>query len=137
MGLFGKSDKEKEQEDIARANEARVKLEQARRHQAEEAAKAAPAPGARPATPTAGPGPGMQPGPGPVAVSQPISADEVYVVAHGDSLSKIAKHHLGHANDWRKIYEANRDVIGDDPDLIKPGQRLRIPKASGGGSKSA
>ncbi|MET0624215.1 MAG: LysM peptidoglycan-binding domain-containing protein [Pyrinomonadaceae bacterium] len=48
-----------------------------------------------------------------------------YTVKSGDSLSKIGQHH-GVA--WRDIHEANRDVIGDDPDLIKPGQKLRIPK---------
>ncbi|HEX8284808.1 MAG TPA: LysM peptidoglycan-binding domain-containing protein [Pyrinomonadaceae bacterium] len=48
-----------------------------------------------------------------------------YTVKAGDSLSKIGQHH-GVA--WRDIHEANRDVIGDNPDLIKPGQKLRIPK---------
>ena len=48
-----------------------------------------------------------------------------YTVKSGDSLSAIGKHH-GVA--WRDIHEANRDVIGDNPDLIKPGQKLRIPK---------
>jgi nucleoid-associated protein YgaU len=50
-----------------------------------------------------------------------------YTVAKGDSLSKIAKHEYGDANQWRKIYEANKDVI-KDPDLIYPGQSLRIPR---------
>ena len=50
---------------------------------------------------------------------------DTYTVKSGDSLSKIGQHH-GVA--WRDIHEANRDVIGDDPDLIKPGQKLRIPK---------
>jgi nucleoid-associated protein YgaU len=31
------------------------------------------------------------------------------------------------ARDWPGLYAANRAVIGDDPDLIRPGQRLRIP----------
>lgn len=53
-----------------------------------------------------------------------------YTVQKGDSLSAIAKQHLGSANKWREIYEANRDVIGDNPDKIFPGQELRIP-ASG------
>jgi nucleoid-associated protein YgaU len=48
-----------------------------------------------------------------------------YTVKSGDTLSKIGQHH-GVA--WRDIHEANRDVIGDNPDLIKPGQKLRIPK---------
>ncbi len=51
--------------------------------------------------------------------------EETYTVKGGDTLSKIGRHH-GVA--WREIYEANRDVIGDNPDLIKPGQTLRIPK---------
>jgi len=48
-----------------------------------------------------------------------------YTVKSGDTLSKIGQHH-GVA--WRDIHEANRDVIGDNPDLIKPGQKLRIPR---------
>lgn len=49
-----------------------------------------------------------------------------YVVRSGDSLSKIAKDHYGRAEDWKKIYEANRDII-KDPDLIYPGQELKLP----------
>lgn len=51
-----------------------------------------------------------------------------YVVKPGDSLSRIAKAQYGDANQWRRIYEANRDQI-KDPDLIHPGQSLRIPSA--------
>jgi nucleoid-associated protein YgaU len=50
---------------------------------------------------------------------------ETYTVKSGDSLSKIGQHH-GVA--WREIYEANKDVIGGDPDKIHPGQTLRIPR---------
>jgi uncharacterized protein YidB (DUF937 family) len=53
---------------------------------------------------------------------------ETYVVVAGDSLSKIAKRFYGDANRWRRIFEANRDQI-ENPDLIHPGQKLRIPKA--------
>ncbi len=49
-----------------------------------------------------------------------------YTVQKGDSLSKIAKLHLGDANAWKKIFEANRDVL-DDPDKIFPGQTLKLP----------
>lgn len=49
-----------------------------------------------------------------------------YVVAPGDSLSKIAQREYGNANEWRRIYDANRDII-KDPDLIYPGQTLRLP----------
>ena len=51
--------------------------------------------------------------------------EETYTVKSGDTLSKIGQHH-GVA--WREIYEANKDVIGDNPDRILPGQTLRIPK---------
>jgi len=44
----------------------------------------------------------------------------------GDSLSKIAKHFYGDANKWRRIFEANQDIL-KDPDLIYPGQTLKIP----------
>jgi len=50
-----------------------------------------------------------------------------YVVVRGDNLSKIASGQYGDAQKWRRIYEANRDLIRD-PDLIYPGQRLRIPE---------
>lgn len=62
--------------------------------------------------------------------SQLTSKDEhtlqSYTVVKGDSLSKIAKQVYGKASLWPKIYEANRDHI-KDPDLIYPGQVLRLP----------
>jgi nucleoid-associated protein YgaU len=51
-----------------------------------------------------------------------------YTVKSGDSLSKIAKQQYGDGNQWRRIYDANRDKI-KDPDLIHPGQELTIPGA--------
>jgi nucleoid-associated protein YgaU len=51
---------------------------------------------------------------------------KTYTVQAGDTLSKIAKAHLGNAGDYTKIFEANRDQL-TDPDKIKPGQVLRIP----------
>lgn len=50
----------------------------------------------------------------------------IHVVVAGDSLSKIAKREYGDPQQWRRIYEANRDII-KDPDLIYPGQQLRLP----------
>jgi len=50
-----------------------------------------------------------------------------YVVKSGDSLSKIAKEVLGDAKRWPEIYEANKALIGDNPNLIHPGQKLVIP----------
>jgi nucleoid-associated protein YgaU len=54
-------------------------------------------------------------------------AGKTYTVVKGDSLSKIAKREYGDVLEWKKIYEANKDVI-DDPDLIEPGQNLIIPE---------
>ena len=54
------------------------------------------------------------------------TATKVYTVVAGDSLSKIATREYGTANDWNRIYEANRDVL-KDPDKIYPGQKLKIP----------
>jgi nucleoid-associated protein YgaU len=51
---------------------------------------------------------------------------EYYVIQKGDTLSAIAQQFLGNANDYPKIFEANREVI-KDPDLIYPGQKIRIP----------
>jgi nucleoid-associated protein YgaU len=53
-------------------------------------------------------------------------APKTYTVKSGDTLSKIAKEHLGNANDYMKIFELNKDQLGD-PNLIKPGQVLRLP----------
>ena len=53
---------------------------------------------------------------------------EYYIIKKGDTLSAIAKHFYGKANDYPKIFEANREVI-KDPDLIFPGQKIRIPLA--------
>ena len=50
----------------------------------------------------------------------------IYVVVSGDSLSKIAKREYGDANKWKQIFEANRDII-KDPNLIHPGQKLKLP----------
>ena len=49
-----------------------------------------------------------------------------YEVQKGDSLSKIAKAHYGNAMKYPAIFEANKPML-KDPDLIYPGQVLRIP----------
>jgi len=60
------------------------------------------------------------------APTDTIGSGKTYVVVEGDSLSKIAKREYGDANKWRAIYEANKDLI-KDPDLIYPGQELKVP----------
>jgi nucleoid-associated protein YgaU len=59
--------------------------------------------------------------------SSPPGTDRTYTVQKGDSLSKIAKREYGDAQQWRRIYNANREAI-ENPDLIYPGQVLRIPE---------
>ena len=62
--------------------------------------------------------------------AQPVgttgATGRTYTVKSGDTLSKIAKDHLGDANSYMKIFDANKDQL-TDPDKIKPGQVLKIP----------
>ncbi|WP_328633890.1 LysM peptidoglycan-binding domain-containing protein [Streptomyces sp. NBC_00356] len=46
-----------------------------------------------------------------------------YVVRSGDTLGSIAS---AHGTSWQRLYAANQSVVGGDPDLIMPGQRLRL-----------
>jgi len=57
------------------------------------------------------------------------------VVRRGDSLWSIAARHLEPdasdaeiAGAWPAWFQANRDLVGDDPDLLRPGQVLRAPE---------
>jgi hypothetical protein len=54
------------------------------------------------------------------------SAGKTYTVKAGDTLSGIAKEHLGSAGAYMKIFELNKDQL-TDPDKIKPGQVLHLP----------
>jgi nucleoid-associated protein YgaU len=51
---------------------------------------------------------------------------QTYTVKSGDTLSKISKQFYGDANQYQRIFEANRDKL-DDPNKIQPGQQLVIP----------
>ena len=64
----------------------------------------------------------------PAAAAGGGQAQRTYTVQAGDTLSKIAKAHLGDANAYMKIFNANQDQLSD-PDKIKPGQVLKIPSA--------
>ncbi|MFF3837517.1 transglycosylase family protein [Streptomyces sp. NPDC001930] len=59
---------------------------------------------------------------GPTAVP---TVREMYTVTPGDSLSKIARDERVQGG-WKRLYDTNRRVVGDDPDLIHPGQRLTL-----------
>jgi hypothetical protein len=101
-----------------------------------------PAPGWPTATPTTAPG-----GPAgaiprhdapPPHPARPAHQGGRVVVRPGDSLWGIAAAQLGRdgtpartAAAWPRWYAANRAVIGADPDLIKPGQRLAWPESTG------
>ena len=54
------------------------------------------------------------------------SAGKTYTVKAGDTLSAIAKEHLGSAGAYMKIFELNKDQL-TDPDKIKAGQVLHLP----------
>lgn len=74
---------------------------------------------ATPATPAKPPTTSPSPAP---------AAPRTYTVVAGDSLSKIAKKFYGDGKKWKPIFEANRDTV-KNPDLIHPGQVLKIPDA--------
>jgi nucleoid-associated protein YgaU len=50
-----------------------------------------------------------------------------YEVQSGDTLLSIARDQYGDTTQWRRIYDANKDTIGNDPDKLKLGQTLKIP----------
>lgn len=56
--------------------------------------------------------------------AQSPDAAPTVVVRAGDTLWHLA---IDHDTTWPELYELNRDVIGSDPDLIHPGQRLLLP----------
>ncbi len=53
-------------------------------------------------------------------------ATQWHEVQPGDTLSKIAQKYYGDSSLYQQIFEANRDTL-QDPNLIKVGQKLRIP----------
>lgn len=54
------------------------------------------------------------------------SGGQTYEVKSGDNLSKISKQFYGDANEYMRIFYANRDQL-NDPDMIRVGQKLTIP----------
>ena len=61
-------------------------------------------------------------------VMDAVTADvQEHTVVSGDNLSYISKQYYGTTNNWKAIFEANKDVL-KDPNLIRPGMVLKIPK---------
>lgn len=114
-------------EELARrkqeAEDARLRGEESERKRLEALAKAKEQ-AAPPATPvTTGPTPSGIPG----VVAATMAQPNYYIVQDDDYLSKIAKKVYGDAKRWPEIYEANKAIIGDNPNIIHAGQKLRIP----------
>ena len=76
------------------------------------AAAAEPAPVAEPAA---------------VAPAPEVAVPEFYTVVKGDTLSAIAQKFYGKASAWKRIQEANADLL-KGKDLIRPGMKLQIPR---------
>ena len=64
--------------------------------------------------------------PSPSAAATGTASARTYAVKAGDTLSAIAKSQLGDATAYMKIFELNKDQL-TDPNVIKPGQVLRLP----------
>jgi len=59
--------------------------------------------------------------------SSQITASADYTVKPGDNLWNISKDHLGGGQNWHHLYDHNTSVIGENPSLIHPGQKLSMP----------
>ncbi len=72
-----------------------------------------------------------KPAPEPVGVAVEAEVEppteRYHMVAAGDTLGHISQKYYGKASEYMKIFEANRDIL-DDPNLIKVGQKLKIPE---------
>ena len=62
-----------------------------------------------------------------------------HTVEEGETLSSISMKYYDSADrdDWMKIYEANKAVIGDDYNVIRPGMELTIPDKGGADAPGA
>jgi nucleoid-associated protein YgaU len=62
-----------------------------------------------------------------VAATPDATGGTTYDVQSGDTLAVIAQQQYGDGTQWRRIYDANKDAIGADPDKLKLGMTLKIP----------
>lgn len=77
-------------------------------------------------TPDPTPDPNPEPSPEPAPVRKDLANASKYTVKAGDTLKSIAKKFYGRSGKWKKIYDANKDVIPESKKL-KKGMTLQIP----------
>lgn len=58
--------------------------------------------------------------------STQVSSNDIYKVKPGETLSIIARDHLGDVNKWKEIYQINKNILAS-PDIIYPGQNISKP----------
>lgn len=96
-----------------------------------------PTPSGSPTAPAVIPGPSRQSFVSPSALASPSPAagagaasaagGQTYTVQSGDTLLSIATKFYNDSSQWQKIYNANKSVIGDNPDKLQLGEKLTIP----------
>ena len=62
-----------------------------------------------------------------IGSTTPVEGGETYVIQPGDTLATIAHDFYGSQAKWPIIYQANKDVIGPNPNLLRPGRTIVIP----------
>lgn len=60
-------------------------------------------------------------------IQQEQAETQYYVVRKGDCLWRIAERQMGDGRRWQELYERNSKSIGENPNLILPGEKLEIP----------
>ncbi len=61
------------------------------------------------------------------AVAQP---NQEYTIAKGDNLWRIAEKAYGSGYEWKKVYEANKSSLGNNPSSIATGTKISLPTIS-------
>ena len=79
------------------------------------------------ASPVVSPAPAVTAASPTAAAATDTAGGDTYEVQSGDTLLSIADQFYGDTTQWRRIYDANKDVIGSDPDKLKIGMKLKIP----------
>lgn len=59
---------------------------------------------------------------------EPAGEPAVHTVEEGETLQSLAARFYGSATEWQRLYEANRELLGDDPNLPPPGTDLLVPR---------